>query len=140
MTYIPEALRQRVAERAEARCEYCHLHEDQAYFAHEIDHIYAEKHGGDKVEGNLCLACADCNRPKGSDLCSLDPQTGRVLALFHPRRDNWREHFRLINTGIIEPLTATGRVTESILHFNEIDLVANRTRLMALGGYDEQDS
>ena len=46
MTHIPEALRREVAARGESRCEYCRLHEDDAYFSHEIDHIYAEKHGG----------------------------------------------------------------------------------------------
>jgi hypothetical protein len=137
MTYIPEALRQQVTARAKARCEYCLLHEDHAFFTHEIDHIHAEKHGGDTVEANLCLACADCNRHKGSDLCSLDPQTGDVVALFHPRQEKWSEHFRLIDTGIIEPLTASGRVTERILRFNRVDLVADRARLIALGGYTE---
>ena len=140
MTYIPEALRQQVAARANARCEYCRLHEDYAYFTHEIDHIYAEKHSGDTIEANLCLACADCNRHKGSDLCSIDPQTGNVVALFHPRHESWNEHFRLIETGVIEPLTATGRVTERILRFNRVDLVADRARLIALGGYAELDT
>jgi hypothetical protein len=137
MTYIPEALRQQVAERAKVRCEYCRLHEDHAYFTHEIDHIYAEKHGGNTVEKNLCLACADCNRHKGSDLCSLDPHTGEVVALFHPRHDQWGEHFYLMNTGIIEPLTATGRVTERVLRFNRVELVADRVRLIRLGKYKE---
>lgn len=139
MTYIPETLRQQVAQRAKSRCEYCHLHEDHAYFTHEIDHIYAEKHGGDTVDANLCLACADCNRHKGSDLCSLDPQTGDVVALFHPRRDTWTQHFQLVETGIIKPLTAGGRVTERILRFNRVELVRDRARLIALGGYEEQD-
>lgn len=135
MTYISETIRLQVAKRAQSRCEYCYLHESNAYFPHEIDHIYAEKHGGDTVETNLCLACLDCNRHKGSDLCSLDPQTGEVIALFHPRHDKWNEHFRLENTGIIAPLTATGRVTERILRFNRQELVADRARLIALGGY-----
>ena len=120
MTYVPEELRQRVAERAKNRCEYCHLHVDHVYFTHEIDHIYAEKHGGNSVEDNLCFACADCNRHKGSDLCSLDPDTAEIVALFHPRRDQWRDHFQLSDTGIIEPVTATGRVTERVLQITGI--------------------
>jgi hypothetical protein len=135
MTYISEALRQQVIDRANLRCEYCRLHEHDAYFTHEIDHIYAEKHGGDTVEANLCLACAVCNRYKGSDLCSLDPQSGEVVALFHPRREKWDDHFRLIETGVIDAKTATGRVTERVLRFNRIDLVADRARRIKLGGY-----
>ena len=136
MTYIPEGLRQQIAEQAKARCEYCHLHENHAYFSHEIDHIYAEKHGGNTIAENLCLACADCNRHKGSNLCSLDPQTEIITALFHPRRDIWSEHFQLNTSGFIEPLTASGRVTERVLRFNRLDLVTDRARLIALGGYN----
>ncbi|MBN1565184.1 MAG: HNH endonuclease [Anaerolineae bacterium] len=136
MTYIPESLRQQVTERAKGRCEYCYLHQDDTYFSHEIDHIYAEKHGGGTIGENLCLACADCNRYKGSDLCSVDPQTNTVISLYHPRRDQWHEHFRLLDTGIIEPLTGTGRVTERVLRFNRVDLVAECARLMTLGKYE----
>ena len=82
MTYIPEALRRLVTERAGGRCAYCRLHEDDTFFIHEVDYIYAEKHDGPTVEGNLCIACADCNRHKGSDICSLDVETGAtVMAL-----------------------------------------------------------
>lgn len=139
MTYISDGLRQLVAERADARCEYCRLHEKYAYHGHEIDHIYAEKHGGDTAEANLCLACVVCNRYKGSDLCSLDPETGNIVALYHPRHHQWDDHFRMIDIGIIEPLTATGRVTERVLRFNRIDLVTDRSRLIAIGGYTQQD-
>jgi hypothetical protein len=140
MTYIPEPLRQEVAVRAKRRCEYCRLHEDNSYYTHEIDHIYAEKHGGETAADNLCIACFYCNRHKGSDLCSLDPETRSVVALFHPRRDKWRDHFRLNDdTGIIEPLTAHGRVTERVLRFNQNDLVLDRVRLVALGEYQEGD-
>jgi 5-methylcytosine-specific restriction endonuclease McrA len=108
MTYVPEHLRRFVADRAQQRCEYCRLHENDAYFTHEIDHIYAEKHGGTTTEDNLCLACAECNRYKGSDLSSIDPESGEIEPLFHPRRDRWQEHFQLRDFGRIEPLTARG--------------------------------
>jgi HNH endonuclease len=137
MTYIPEALRRLVAARAGGRCEYCRLHEDDTFFIHEVDHIYAEKHAGPTVEWNLCLACADCNRQKGSDICSLDPETGEVVALYHPRRNRWIEHFRLADTGVIEPLTTHGRVTARLLRFNRLDLVADRARLILLYRYGE---
>jgi hypothetical protein len=46
----------------------------------------------------------------------LDPETGNVVTLFHPRRD----HFQLnSNNGVIEPITAHGRVTERVLRFNQ---------------------
>lgn len=135
MTYIPEGLRRQVAERAVGRCEYCRLHQDNAFYTHEIDHIYAEKHGGETGEANLCLACADCNRHKGSDICSVDPVSGTVVALYHPRRDAWEVHFRLNETGRIEGLTPTARASERILRFNLPELVEERAALIAQGSY-----
>jgi hypothetical protein len=140
MTYIPEALRRLVAERADGRCEYCRLHENDASFTHEVDHIYAEKHDGPTVEANLCVACADCNRNKGSDICSLDLETGEVVALYHPRRNRWAEDFQLLDTGVIEPLSAHGRVTVRLLRINRLDPVAERARLLALGRYLIKDA
>lgn len=135
MTYIPEPLRRHVIEQASQRCEYCHLHQENSFFTHEIDHIYAEKHGGETAQPNLCLACGDCNRHKGSDLCSVDPLSGNVTALFHPRRDSWSDHFNLNTNGVIEPLTATGRVTERVLRFNASELVDERAALIAHGRF-----
>ncbi len=135
MTYIPEPLRRQVIDRASQRCEYCHLHQDNSFFTHEIDHIYAEKHAGETVADNLCLACGDCNRHKGSDLCSVDPLSGVVTTLFHPRRDQWNDHFTLNPNGIIESRTATGRVTERVLRFNDSELVDERAALIAHGNF-----
>lgn len=84
MTYIPEALRRLVTERAGRRCEYCQLHEDDTFFTHEVD-------------------------------------------------------FQLADTGVIEPLSAHGRVTARLLRLNRLDLVADRARLIALGHYPEED-
>ncbi len=137
MTHIPDHLRRLVMMRAASRCEYCHLHEDNTYFSHEIDHIYAEKHGGATIAENLCLACADCNRYKGSDLASIDPDTGLIVPLFHPRQNQWSDHFILHNTGVIEPLTSTGRVTTRLLKINRLDLIAERARLLVLERYPE---
>ena len=60
-TYISAGLRQRVGRRAKDRCEYCLLAAQDSFFAHEPDHIIAEKHGGATTAENLALACFDCN-------------------------------------------------------------------------------
>ena len=106
MTYIPENLRRQVWERAKGNCEYCLLNERYVLKRHEVDHIRAEKHGGTTTLDNLCLSCFDCNRQKGSDLSSIDPVTDEVVPLFHPRRDVWDDHFRLVNNGQLEGKTA----------------------------------
>jgi hypothetical protein len=51
----------------------------------EIDHIIPRKHSGATVEGYLALACFYCNRYKGANIAGIDPPTGQVHPLFHPR-------------------------------------------------------
>lgn len=133
-TYISEALRRQVIERAKERCEYCRVHQDDRLFAHEIDHIYAEKHGGETQVDNLCLACSECNRFKSSDICSLDPLTNAIVALYHPRADQWKDHFRVLD-GIIEPLTPNGRVTVRLLYLNKPETIDRRRLLIESGRY-----
>lgn len=135
MTYISAVLRRLVYDRANGRCEYCLLAEKYTIKRHEADHIYAEKHGGATVDANLCLSCFDCNRYKGSDLCSIDESTGEIITLFHPRNDVWEDHFRLMKDGRIEPLTARGRVTVKLLNFNTDERVEERRILIRLNRY-----
>lgn len=63
--------------------------------------------------------------------CVLQP-------LFHPRRDNWHEHFRL-EEAVIEPLTPTGRVTVRLLQLNQISRVNERKLLIEAGYYPLAD-
>jgi HNH endonuclease len=132
LTYIASELRLRVRERADNRCEYCHIPEGYTFHAHEIDHIYAEKHGGETIESNLCLSCWICNRHKGTDLTSFDPDTGIITPLFHPRNDRWKDHFHL-NGAVIESLSATGRTTITLLRLNKRERIDERQILIGLG-------
>jgi hypothetical protein len=135
MTYIPEALRRLVYERADGYCEYCLVHEEFSVMSHEVDHVYSEKHGGETIDENLCLSCATCNRYKGSDLASIDPLIkGDIVVLFHPRKDRWAEHFR-IDGALIYPITPQGRVTVRLLHFNDPNQVSDRAGLQRIGRY-----
>jgi hypothetical protein len=45
---------------------------------------------------NLALACWNCNLKKGPNLSGVDPNTGQVVALFHPRQDEWDEDFSAV--------------------------------------------
>jgi HNH endonuclease len=131
---VPEALRAGVRDRARGRCEYCLLHEEDAWMPHEPDHVIAVKHSGQTAEDNLAWACFDCNRCKGSDLASIDPETGRIVRLFNPRRDVWRRHFRL-EDGLIVARTAAGRVTVFLLRCNRPQRVRVRRLLQSKGLY-----
>jgi hypothetical protein len=99
---------------------------------HTIDHVIAEKHGGTTSDDNLALACILCNSRKASDLASIDELTGCIEPLFHPRRDRWADHFEL-RGGRIEPLTARGRATTRLLHFNDPPRIRERELLVAAG-------
>jgi HNH endonuclease len=103
-----------------------------AFALHWVDHIIAEKHGGQTATDNLALCCIICNQHKGTDLTSIDPQTGQITPLFHPRRDRWSDHFRLVGA-TIEPCTAIGRVTVRLLQLNRPDRLKERELLLRLG-------
>jgi hypothetical protein len=92
----------------------------------------AEKHGGTTEADNLALACALGNQRKGSDLASLDPDTGQLTPLFHPRRDRWVDHFRLVQARL-EGLTPVGRVTIRLLQLNLPERLEERALLIRLG-------
>lgn len=134
MTHIPVALRRQIYEQANGRCEYCRIPDRDGFISHEIDHIIAEKHGGETVVDNLCLSCWLCNRRKGTDVASYDPESGALIALFHPRHEVWSEHFGL-KDAYIEPLTPQGRVTVKILQLNERRRIDERKILISLNTY-----
>jgi hypothetical protein len=134
MTYIPEALRRTVIDRANRCCKYCLIPQESKLFTFEVDHIIAEKHRGATREDNLCLSCLDCNRYKGSDFASFDPNTGEIALLFNPRRDQWTDHLRL-DGAVIQPLTPVGRVTVFLLQINDPTRVAERAALIEAERY-----
>ncbi len=126
-TYISAALRRLVEERAEYRCEYCLLSVNLSFFAHEIDHVIPEKHDGKTDADNLAYTCWRCNRHKGTDLGSFDPETGNFSFLFNPRKHNWSEHFQLDKFQIIG-LTPEGRTTVKLLQFNTAERLVERKK------------
>ena len=66
-----------------------------------------------------------CNRHKGPNIGSIDPETGALVRFFNPRSDRWSEHFRVAGA-LIEALTAEGRVTIKILRLNDRERVEER--------------
>lgn len=132
LTYISAEVRRQIEERARHRCEYCLIPAAFTLLTHEIDHITAEKHGGATVESNLALSCAIRNQHKGTDLTSIDPATGNIEPLYHPRQHRWPDHFQF-KAGRIEPLTPTGRVTVRLLEFILPERVAERLALFQSG-------
>jgi HNH endonuclease len=130
---MDEALRQLVRLPAGGQCE-CRLlrQEHEALLPFHIEHVIASQHGGQSTEDNLALSCAWCNFVKGPNIASLDPATGKLTRLFHPRRDCWEDHFRKDGPRIAGK-TDVGRTTVQLLRMNDADAVDQRCLLIELG-------
>jgi len=63
------------------------------------------------------------------------PETGLLVALYHPRYSAWQEHFSVTADGIIKGLTAEGPATVLVLAMNEEDRVRLRALLIRRGKY-----
>jgi 5-methylcytosine-specific restriction endonuclease McrA len=130
---VDESIREAVAGRAARACEYCRIREQDDAYSFHVEHIIALKHGGATELDNLAFACQHCNLHKGPNLSGIDPQSGQVVTLFHPRRDSWADHFALEEFCFVG-LTPTGRATVRVLAMN----VADRVRLRAIAGFRGQ--
>jgi hypothetical protein len=129
---MDEWLKEDVRQRAGHRCEYCRV--PQAFYQtpFEIDHIIARQHRGHTVLSNLALSCLHCNGHKGPNIAGLDPLTGKLTKLFHPRRHKWERHFRWQGPYLVGR-TAVGRVTAAVLAMNDVEAVRVRAELVAEG-------
>jgi hypothetical protein len=126
------SLPQLVHERAAGRCEYCRLPQQATSVPFEIDHIISRKHGGPTIASNLANTCWYCNSFKGSDIAGLDPLTGKLTRLFHPRRHKWAHHFRYVGPVLIGR-TAIGRTTIGVLQINCEEAITLRESIIEEG-------
>jgi hypothetical protein len=130
---VSKELQEAVQRRARGACEYCRLPEDVSVLPHQVDHIIASQHGGPDEVDNLCLCCIRCNLKKGPNIASVDPAADRVVSLYHPRRQVWREHFSFDEEGRIHGLTPEGRATVQLMDMNEPERTELRLLLMRHG-------
>lgn len=125
MSDIPARLRRLVVLRGKGRCEYCHLAQVGQEATFHIDHILPRVSGGRTNSANLALACVSYSLRKESRRSAVEPTSGRKVALFHPRRQRWFDHFRWDGCRLVG-LTPTGRVTIAALHLNRPLILAIR--------------
>lgn len=85
----------------------------------QIDHIISLKHHGSSDAANLALSCYNRNAYKGSHIAGIDPDTEEVIRLFHPRCDQWSEHF-LWDGSYLTGRTAIGRTTIDVLSIKQL--------------------
>jgi HNH endonuclease len=127
-----------VWRRAARRCEYCHLPSSCYPWPLHVDHVIARQHGGQTVLENLALACLHCNLHKGPNIAGRDPASGKLIALFHPRQDQWRDHFEWSGAELTGR-TITGAVTVRLLAINDPDFLVVREALLAEGVFPLDD-
>jgi hypothetical protein len=121
-----------VRQRAKMRCEYCRLHQDHVQTPFQFDHVIAEQHGGKATPENLALACMRCNKNKGPNIASLDPENSSFTLLFNPRTDEWIEHF-VFEGPYVRDTTPRGRATVRLLAMNDAARVLLRQQLLREG-------
>jgi hypothetical protein len=129
---MDRALEQLVWSRAKFCCEYCRFPFEFADAPFQIDHIIALKHEGLTIAANLALSRYYCNSYKGSNIAGIDPKTGKLVRLFHPRRDRWKKHF-VWNGGILAGRTGVARATVAVLWMNHPTLIQTREILIEGG-------
>ncbi|MBL7134484.1 MAG: HNH endonuclease [Phycisphaerae bacterium] len=118
--------------RADGVCEYCQVASESDPLPFCIDHIVAQKHHGATAEDNLALSCYNGNSYKGPNIAGIDPETGQLTRLFHPRTDVWEEHFEW-NGAVLVGRTAVGRATVDVLSINHPSRIEHRQLLIAEG-------
>ncbi len=129
-----ESVRILVRERTGGCCEYCKAPARFSPAPFSIEHIIARIQGGSDALDNLALACQGCNNYKYTHYEWTDPLNGDVVLLFHPREQNWKDHFEWDETyTLIVPITDTGRATLERLKLNREELIDLRRVLFGSG-------
>ncbi len=112
------ATQRTVRNRARNQCEYCQLPQTATPFlTFHVEHIQAKQHVSEDSLDNLALAFPDCNRFKGPNLTSLSSITRKIIRLFHPRNDQWSEHFEY-ESSVLVGLRPIGEATIDLLQIN----------------------
>ena len=133
---IDAATRTLVWRRAEGRCEYCRIHQDDSDFlTFHVEHIIPRQHGGGDHAENLCLACPECNSAKGTNFAGL--LEGKIVPLFHPRRQSWPRHFQW-DGALLVGKTRAGIVTVQVLNINDSVRVLLRQSLFEEGRFPDR--
>jgi hypothetical protein len=137
---VPRRLKQAVAERAHHRCEFCRSRQDYAVDPFSAEHIIPKSRDGATDLDNLALSCQTCNNHKYNKVEGIDPETGLLAPLFHPRQQRWSEHFAWSeDTTLIIGRTPTGRATVHTLDVNRESLINLRLMLHRNGQHPSLD-
>ena len=129
---MKRALLNELRRLAGQRCDYCRMPEHFDRLPFQVDHIIAEQHGGATLLENLAWSCLHCNKRKGPNIAGIDPDSGQLAALFHPRVQDWQRHF-FWDGPTLRGRTRSARATIAVLGINDPDLLALRAELLDEG-------
>ncbi len=137
---VSAAVDARIREEAGNRCGYCHAPQELIPAPLEIEHLIPRVPGGSNDPENLWLACRMCNLYKRDQTHARDPQTGRRVRLFNPRKLRWSRHFRWSDDGTrIIGRTVCGRATVVALNLNNQYAVTARRNWIRAGLFPPAD-
>lgn len=130
---IPAGVRRQIEAIDRQRCAYC-CSPMAVGIPMVVEHIVPLVADGVSTLDNLCLACYRCNEFKGSRQLATDAMTGQTVALFHPRRQHWAEHFSWEDGEVtVRGVTPTGRATIALLRLNNLWLIQARRIWILVG-------
>ena len=134
MTKVSVTLRGDVIRRAKGFCEYCRSNSAFSDSPFDVEHIVPISANGKTLSENLALSCHGCNLHKSSKIEGFDVVSEEIVRLFHPRNDEWNEHFAWAEEfSVIVGLTPIGRATVETLKLNRKGLFNQRKMLYVYG-------
>lgn len=98
-----------------------------------VDHILPKSKGGTTILDNLALQCPHCSLHKSNKTHATDPESSRLVPLYHPLTDPWRDHFALDPDGTVRGKTDTARATIDALAMNDLWPRAARALQISVG-------
>jgi len=105
-----------------------------------VEHILPRSRAGADDLDNLAWSCQACNNRKYTATQAVDPQTGSLASLYHPRRHSWGEHFQWSDDWLtLIGVTPTGRATIARLDLNREGVVNLRGLLVPAGKHPPPD-
>ncbi len=129
-----------IESRAGGRCEYCASPADHTPDDFAAEHTVPVVLDGISDLGNLAWSCQGCNSRKFTATQAVDPQTRDLALLYHPRRDQWSEHFQWsADARLLIGLTPTGRATIARLDLNRYNVVNLRAVLVPARKHPPRD-
>jgi hypothetical protein len=125
--------------RAQGYCEYCRSPMRYSPDPFAVEHIVPRVAGGGNEPSNLALSCQGCNNLKFVSIEAVDPVTGVLVPLFHPRQQRWSQHFLWSqDTTVVVGRTPIGRATVERLRLNREGVVNLRRVLATIGQHPPQ--